>query len=257
MRYRGNQVLLPEGFSINVAQTEKLTHKDVKEMVKHDAFREGTMHTVEYLSAHKSDLYKYVGIGLAALILIGGFFWYRTSQHTTRQEKLQELLNIYGATVTPGEAPPFAPKAYKTDAEKAAAIRSEFPKFIDQYKGSDEAAMASYYLGTHWAEAGNMAEAEKYLKSAVDQASPAYGSLAKLALAQLYAVQGKTDEAAKLVQTIIDKPTELVSKEAATIEKAKIIAKTNPAEARKILEPLRTSRSAISQAALTLLSELK
>lgn len=216
------------------------------------------MHTVEYIAEHKSQMYKYVGIGLAALILIGGFLWYRSYQHTARQEKLQELLHIYGATVTPGEAPPFAAKAYKTDQEKTAAIRAEFPKFIDQYKGSDEAAIASYYLGSHWAEAGNAAEAEKFLKSAVDQAGPAYGSLAKLALAQLYVMQGKNDDAAKLVQTIIDKPTELVSKEAATIEKARIIAKSNPAEARKLLEPLRTSsRSAISQASLTLLSELK
>ncbi len=226
-------------------------------MVKHDAFRERAFESVEYITGHKSEIYKYVAIGLAAIVLIGGFLWYRSYQHSVRQEKLQTLLHIYGATVTPGEAPPFAAKVYKTDAEKAAAIRAEFPKFAEEYKGTDEGAIANYYLGTHWAEAGNTSEAEKYLKAAIDQASPNYASLAKLALAQMYGGMGKTDEGAKLLQTLVDKPTDFVSKEHATIEKARLIAKTNPAEARKLLEPLRTSRSAVSQTALTLLSELK
>lgn len=240
-----------------MAQTEKLTHKDVKEMVKHDAFRERTLGAVEYVSEHKSEVSKYVVAGIAAIVLIGGFLWYRSYQHSVRQERLTALLHIYSATVTPGQAPPFAAKVYATEAEKTAAIRAEFPKFAEEFKGSDEASVVNYYLGTHWAEAGNTAEAEKYLKAAVDQGGAAYSSLAKLALAQMYGNQGKVDEGAKLLQSIIDKPTELVSKEHATIEKARLIAKTNPVEARKILEPLRTSRAAISQAALGLLSELK
>jgi predicted negative regulator of RcsB-dependent stress response len=249
---------LPEGSFITVSQTDKLTHKDVKEMLKHDAFREGALGTVEYVKEHKSDMFKYVAAGLAAIVLIGGFFWYRSYQHGVRQEKLQTLLHIYGATVTPGEAPPFASKVYKTDEEKTAAIRAEFPKFAEEYKGSDEAAIANYYLGVHWAENGKPDEAEKYLKASIDQGSAAYASLAKIALAQLYATQNKVDEGAKLLQSLIDKPTEFVSKEHATIEKAKLIAKTNPVEARKLLEPLRTStRAAISQTALQVLSDLK
>jgi predicted negative regulator of RcsB-dependent stress response len=248
---------LPEGFSITVAQTDKLTHKDVKEMVKHDAFRERTMGAVEYVSEHKSEVYKYVAAGVALIVVIGGFLWYRSYQHNSRQEKLTQLLHIQGATVTPGEAPPFQAKVYKTEGEKTAAIRSEFAKFAEENKGTDEGAIASYYLGTHWAESGNIAEAEKYLKAAAEQGSNAYSSLAKLALAQMYGNQGKVDEGAKLLQSIIDKPSQFVSKEHATIEKARLIAKTNPVEARKILEPLRTSRAAISQAALALLSEIK
>ncbi len=54
----------------------------------------------------------------------------------------------------------------------------------------------------------------------------------------------------------MDHPTIFVSKEQATFTLATGISKTKPAEARKLLEPLRTSRSSISQAAITALAEL-
>lgn len=241
-----------------MSQTDKLTRKDVKELAKHDVFRERTIETIEYVSEHKTDLYKYIGLGVAVVALIAGFFWYRGHQHSVRQEGLQELLHIYNAAVTGGgQAPPFAAKAYNTDGEKTQAIRSEFSKFAEANKGTDEGAVAAYYLGVNWAEAGNGAEAEKWLKQAGEEGNNDYRSLAKITLAQFYSAQGKNDEALKLVQQVIDSPSAFVSKEHATIEKARIVMKTNPAEARKLLEPLRTSRAAVSQAALQLLSDIK
>ena len=226
-------------------------------MVKHDALQERAAETVEYISGHKSDVMKYVLIGLAVILLAGGVYWARGYQHSVRQERLQTLLHIHAATVTPGEAPPFAAKAFKTEQEKDAAIRSEFPKFIAENKGSDEAAILSYYLGINLAESGNMAEGEKHLRSAIEDGSDAYAGLARVALAQIYSMQNKTAEAVKLIDPLIAKPTALISREHATIEKARLLAKSNPVEARKLLEPLRTSRAAVSQAALGLLSELK
>ena len=51
-------------------------------------------------------------------------------------------------------------------------------------------------------------------------------------------------EAEKLLRSLIDDPTILVSKEQATIALAKVVAKKNPAEARKLLEPLRAASAA-------------
>jgi hypothetical protein len=56
---------------------------------------------------------------------------------------------------------------------------------------------------------------------------------------------------------VIDHPSELVSKEAATIALARLIAPTDPARARKILEPLRGNpRSSISRGALNALDDM-
>ncbi len=58
------------------------------------------------------------------------------------------------------------------------------------------------------------------------------------------------------LRSIIDDPTILVSKPQATITLAKIVAKKNPAEARKLLEPLRAERGPVSRAAITALGEM-
>ncbi|HVP00217.1 MAG TPA: hypothetical protein VMT15_19235, partial [Bryobacteraceae bacterium] len=55
---------------------------------------------------------------------------------------------------------------------------------------------------------------------------------------------------------LMDHPTEFVSKEQATISLARFLAPKKPAEARKLLEPLRTQPGAVSQVALTLIGEL-
>src|SRR5581483_12339966 len=76
-------------------------------------------------------------------------------------------------------------------------------------------------------------------------------------LAQMYASQGKTADAEKLLRELVDKPSVFVSKEQATLELAKVIGKKNPAEARKLLEPLSaSSRTAVSRAAVAELGTL-
>jgi hypothetical protein len=81
--------------------------------------------------------------------------------------------------------------------------------------------------------------------------------MAKLSLAQLYASEGNLPEARKLLQSLIDNPTGLVSKEQAIITLAHVLAPSDPQAARKLLEPLRGSeRPAVSRQALTALSEL-
>ena len=84
-----------------------------------------------------------------------------------------------------------------------------------------------------------------------------YASLAKFALAQMYQAQGKIAQAEQLLRGLVQKPTVMVSKEQATIALGRLLGPTKPAEARKLLEPLRTERSAVSRAALTALSEIK
>jgi hypothetical protein len=81
-------------------------------------------------------------------------------------------------------------------------------------------------------------------------------SLAKLALADIYFITSRPQEAEKLLRDLMDNPTVYVSKEQATYALARGIASSKPAEAKKLLEPLRTSRSAVSQAAIQLYAEL-
>jgi predicted negative regulator of RcsB-dependent stress response len=241
-----------------VAQTTKLTHKNVKEMVKHDAFRERTMETVEYVSGHRSQIIKYGAIAVVIVLLAGGFWLYREGQHDQRMNALNDAFKIYNSTVVPaGNPPPFANYWYRTEAEKSAAITKAFSGMADKYGNSDEAMVAHYYMGVVAGDAGNAAEAEKQFKIVVENASKDYASLAKLSLAELYKTDGKLDEGRKLIQSVIDNPTTFVSKEEATIQMARLLEQSKPEEAKKLLEPLRTSmRTGVSQAAIGALGEM-
>jgi len=89
-----------------------------------------------------------------------------------------------------------------------------------------------------------------------ESGNKAYASVARLSLAQLYQAQGKTAEAEKLLRSLMEEPTILVSKEQATIALGGLLAASRPEEARKLLEPLRTERSAVSRSAISVLSEI-
>jgi len=103
-----------------------------------------------------------------------------------------------------------------------------------------------------------MPEAEKRFKDVADSADSNLASLAKLALAQVYASEGKVAQGETIVRSVIDRPTALVSKEQATFALAHLLENTKPQEARKLLEPFRSStRSPISRAAITALSNIQ
>ena len=108
------------------------------------------------------------------------------------------------------------------------------------------------YLASWAVDKGDLANAEKRYKRVVDDAPKNYAALGKLALAQVYASQGKPADAEKLLRELIASPTPTVTKEQATIVLGQLLASSKPDEARKLLEPLRTStRSAVSRAAIT------
>jgi hypothetical protein len=59
-----------------------------------------------------------------------------------------------------------------------------------------------------------------------------------------------------VLRDLIANPTDFVSSDQATISLARYLAQKKPAEARKLLEPLRTRPGSIGQVAITLLGEM-
>ena len=109
------------------------------------------------------------------------------------------------------------------------------------------------YLAATPSMQGNQDEAEKRYKRAVDDGPKPYASLARIALSQIYISEGKMADAEKVLREAIANPTPTVSKEQATLVLGEVLAQSNPAEARKLLDPLRTStRSAISRLGLAI-----
>jgi predicted negative regulator of RcsB-dependent stress response len=227
---------------------DRITRKDLKS----DKFAQEVGHTFEFLSTHPTEVKRYGAIALVVLLAAGGIFFYSRHQETARKDALDLAIRMDDATVGPQQqqqAPP-GTMNFPTGDAKDKALKEAFSNVAAKYHGTQEGAIAQLYLGSETADRGDLKAAENIYKDVADSAPAAYASVAKMSLAQLYASEGKTADAEKLLREIVAKPTAFISKEEATIVLAQLLVHSNPTEARKLLEPLRTSRTAISRMAI-------
>jgi predicted negative regulator of RcsB-dependent stress response len=229
---------------------DRISRKELKK----DKFALEVGHTVEFLDAHKKQLIRYGPVAVGIILLVAGLFYYSHRQHVARQEALRAALSAMQAPIGPSPAPGVL--TFATAEEKQRAVTKAFTDLASRYGGSEEGIIAQYYLGTMALDKGRMDEAAKLLSQVADSGNQNYASLAKLTVAQIYASQGKTAEAEKLLRQLMDKPTIFVSKDEATIALAKLIAPTKPEEARKLLEPLRSAPGIVGRAAMTAYGDL-
>lgn len=226
---------------------DKLTRRELKS----DKFALEVQHSVEFVSVHRDQMIRW-GIPAAAVVLIlSGFFWYRSHQHNAREEALHQAMFIQNSSVGPAQSEYIA--TFPTAEARQKAILKSWGDLAAKYPGTQEGGIAEFFLGTNAADEGNLADAAKHLQAAIDACSAPYASEAKLSLAQVYGAEGKLSEGQKLIQSLIDHPTIMVSKDAAILAMADLIKSSNPKEARKLVDPLRAStRSAVSKAAINL-----
>jgi predicted negative regulator of RcsB-dependent stress response len=228
--------------------------RKLRNTLKHDKFAEEVGAGVSWLDHHKPLVMRYGAIALGAVVLIGAVYFYMRSQSTAREEALAQALRVDNAAVAGAPVPPGG-LTFPTPEEKATARTKAFSEVAAKYHGSQEGEMAQMYLASDAADKADFATAERLYKDVMDSAPKGISAMARLPLAQVYSAQGKTAEAEKLLREAVANPTITVSKEEATIHLAKLLIKTNCAEARKLLEPLRMERTAVSRAAVSTLGE--
>jgi predicted negative regulator of RcsB-dependent stress response len=225
---------------------DKLTRKELKS----DKFALEVQHSVEYVSGHRGQMLRWGAPALAVVLIVAGVFYYRNYQHAARQEALHQAMRTQNANVGPNQNEYVL--SFPTAQARKTAVLKSLQELVAKYPGTEEGSIGEFFLGTNAADDGNLPEAERHFKASIEAGSGPYASLGKLALAQVYAGEGKVNDGAQMLQSLIDHPTVLVSKETATLALADVLKKTDPQRARKLVEPLRTStRSAISKAAIT------
>lgn len=229
---------------------DKITRKGLKT----DKFAVEVEHTVEYVAGHRKQIGLYAAAALAVVAIAVGVWWYLRSQEKTRQQELSKAIQVTEAPI--GAVSPGGEPTYPTAEAKQAEAAKQFTAILAKHSGSDEAAIAASYLGALNADQGKLGEAEKYYKQVISEGNDNYASIGKLALAKIYFATNRAAEGEKLYRSLMDKPTVFVTKEQATIALARDLAPTKPADARKLLDPLKGGRQAVSQNALTALNEL-
>lgn len=222
--------------------------RHTRKELKTDKFAEGLGTGFEFLTEHRGQAIRWGSVALAVIVIAAGIWLYRGHQATLRTELLAKAMQVDDATVG---APQPSRLNFATAEDKEKARIAAYTEVAVKFPGSSEAAIAQLAVASDQSDKGQVDDALKTFKQVMDTAPEPYNSVAKLSVAQIYASQGKSDEAEKLYRQLVDNPTMFVSKEQATLDLAHLIAKKNPAEARKLLEPLSASkRSVISRAAV-------
>lgn len=227
-----------------------LTRKELKS----DQVAATVEQTVDYFQAHQQIIVRATIAVVAAVVIIGGIFWYRSQQHSVREERLAEAMRVAQAPVGPAAAPDVL--SFPNNDAKAAEENKVFSKLLSDYPGTEEGYISEYYLGGVAVSQAKLEDARKKYQDVADRADKNTASLARYALAQIAFQENKTDEGEKILRNLMDHPTDMVSKDQATIELADGIKAKNPAEARKLLEAMVKEGGEVAGAAARLLNDL-
>ncbi|HXN65844.1 MAG TPA: tetratricopeptide repeat protein [Candidatus Acidoferrales bacterium] len=213
-----------------------ISRKDLKK----DEFREKLTHGAEAIRSHQG----LTGIVAAALIVIalgvGGWRLYSQSQAAHASSSLDDALKIYDARIRTASEP--AQPSELTYLDEKTKYQDAVKKFDDvavRYGHTRPGQQALYYAATCYEHLGQSAQAEKDLQSLIDENGD-LTPLAKFELAQVYAKSGKSQQAAQLYQQLIGAPTVLVPKPFVMLSLADLYSQTNPPEATKLLNQIKT-----------------
>jgi predicted negative regulator of RcsB-dependent stress response len=223
--------------------------RQTRKQLKTDKFAQDLGNTFSFLSDHRSETIRYGLIAVAVIILGVGYYYYSRSQAAAREAALEKAMQVDQAIIAANPTPTNI--NFPTQAEKDKARTQAFSDLATKYHGTAEGAVGGIFIAAEQSDKGNFAAAEKIYKDVMDSAPEDYSALARMSLAHVYAAENKIPEAEKLLRYLMDHPTDLVSKEEATLELGDILAKSDCKGALKLIEPLRNSRTAVSKIALS------
>lgn len=213
-----------------------MTRHELKESLQHDQFTDTVSNVVNYALADRQRLIRWAIIAGAVFLIAGAAIWFSSYRSSVRQQDLGTAFAVLNAPVGTAET---AGKSFPTQEAKTKASMKALSDVIAKDGGTREGLIAQYYLGTLKAQNQDQKGAESDL-NVVANSSSECAPLAKIALAQLYTTQNKAAQAQKLLREVVDKPTDLVSKAQAQVLLVQLLQSSNPQEAKKMAQSLKT-----------------
>ena len=238
---------------------------ETRHHLKQDAFSRATIgvaeKTADWTVEHRNTVLISV---IVAIIVIGaavGGWYYLNAQDQKASLDLSVAVRTMDTQLrAPGtpEQPDFP--TFTSAKDRSEAAKKQFQAIINKYPHTRSADMAHYFLGVTEKNLGDNSAAERDFKEVLSKANKEVASVAKDALAALYAGTNRTKDAIALYQELMNKPTTSVSKVTAQLQLAEIYQDSNqPLEAKKIYEQIKKENPAneAGQLATQRLAQLK
>ena len=238
---------------------------ETRHHLKQDAFTRATIEAAEKTAhwsvAHRSTLIIVSIVVVVALAGgLGGWF-YLSAQDEKASFDFAQAVRTLETSLRPAGSPPQPDVPSFTSAkERSEAARKQLQEIVGKYPHTRTADMARYLLGVTAVDLSDNATAERNFKQVAASGNRELASVAKLALASLYANSNRPKEAITLYQELINKPTTSVSKVTAELQLADLYQSSNqPLEAKRIYEQIKKENptTEAGQLATQKLTELK
>jgi tetratricopeptide (TPR) repeat protein len=202
--------------------------------LKQDRFAKATASSMSWVSGHRSGVMRYAIFVAVVLVAGAGALVYWSWSSSKANEALGAALDTYNMPLAQPGAPA-ASGVYATAADRAKAANQQFIAVARQYGWMPEGAKAHYFAGVTYEELGNNTSAETELKTAAGAWNRNLANLAKLALAGLYHQMDRDPEAVNLYTALAAKPSETVPTAVAQLDLADLYAEQGKTEqARKL-----------------------
>jgi hypothetical protein len=232
-----------------------LTRHDLKEQLQHDEFTDAVSNVVSYTQSHRRQVMRWSIIAAAVLLVAAGIWAFLTYQKTQRQNDLAGAMAVANAQIGP---PNEFMKTFTTEDARDLAAEKALSDVVAKDGGSNEGMIALYYLATLKAKKDQTSSEGDFKR--VAESSSDVASLAKIALAQIYIGEKKVAPAQDLLRSLVNKPTDLVSKAQAQVLLAQTEASASPQDSKatlKMIAPDDQKRQAVARAVDAVSAQLK
>ena len=202
--------------------------------LKQDKFVMATQSSAGWIGEHRSTVIRYSIVLVVVLaVLITGVVVYNQRSEAA-ESALGAALDVYSAQLAQPGAPT-QKNIYATAAERAKAANQQFVQIASQYGWLPQGGKAHYFAGLTYQQLGQTGPAESELKAAAGAWDSSLSSLAKFALAGFYHQTSRDQQAIDLYNGLIAKPTDSVPVYTAQLALADLYASTGKTEQAKQL----------------------
>jgi TolA-binding protein len=210
-------------------------HISRKELKK-DEVRETIAHGAEAVLSHQKATTYILAVAVVIAALVFGWRAYAQRQTARGSVALDEALKVFNASSATDMATPPQPGelTYPNDQAKFTAAVPKFKDVANKYPRTRPGQLARYYAGLCFDRLGQENQAREQLQAAASRGDADYASLARFQIAQIDDKTGQPDEALKIYQQLLAKPTVLISKPVVMLALAQHYRQKNPAEAARL-----------------------
>ena len=196
---------------------------ETRHALKSNSFAQATATSVSWLEEHKASVIRWTVVGVVALVVVVGSVVGWCLRTAAADAALGAAMDTYSAPIAePGI--PAESGTYATAADRSKAANKQFSDVASSFGLLPQGTKAHYFVGITAEELGQNGTAETELKKASGAWDRNVSNLAKLALAGLYQKTSRDSQAIEIYNAIVAKPSETVSAAVAQLSLADLYA---------------------------------